>query len=399
MKIVTLSTYPFAFPRHGGQHRLANIADQYRQAGHSVASVGVQGSGLYALSPNFIPHPPQRTLARYIENTFLMEDWAIGQWAAGDDEAYESLAALIPPAVDVLHIEQPWLFQFARRYAQRLSRKTVTLLYGSQNIEHTLKAGIVETYLGSKHAQECAALVKACELEAIANADLVCTVSREDADWTRKHTQKSVVLAPNGVARRSIEKADFVAANRFTRHHKYALYCASAHPPNIAGFYEMFGQGIGCLAPNQRLVVAGSAGPAIQSADQYARTPGLAHHLAATGEVSEEVLTGLLHLAHAMVLPITLGGGTNLKTAEALWAGLHVVATPVAMRGFEQFMNSPGVTVVESAVQFRAAMRIAMAMGPLELSSSEREARSALLWDSSLRPLLEKVNKLGAKLS
>ena len=36
MKIVTLSTYPFDTPRHGGQHRLANIVAEYKRQRHTV---------------------------------------------------------------------------------------------------------------------------------------------------------------------------------------------------------------------------------------------------------------------------------------------------------------------------------------------------------------------------
>lgn len=393
MKIVTLSTYPFDTPRHGGQHRLANIVAEYQRARHTVHSIGVLGADHYAPSPGFLPYPTPAILASHLENTFLMEDWAIGRWAASDDGGYAALAAQVPPGVDVLHVEQPWLFAFALRFAAQ-GRRRVRVVYGSQNIEYRLKQEIVAGYLGVQHALECAERVQACELAALGAADLVCAVSQGDADWSREHTKAPVVLAPNGVASRACTPEDLTAANKLTGHRKYALYCASAHPPNIVGFYDMFGAGIGCLAPNERLVVAGSAGNAILSSAAARKTPGLTRHLAASGEISEGALSALLQLAHAMVLPITHGGGTNLKTAEALWSGHHVVATSVAMRGFETFVDDRGITVADDPVQFRTALRLAMAAPPLELTPAERDARRVVLWESCLRSLVNHVNEL-----
>ncbi len=393
MKIVTLSTYPFDTPRHGGQHRLANIVAAYKRARHTVVSVGVLGADHYAPSPGFLPYPAPGILGAYLDNTFLMEDWAIGRWAASDDGGYAMLAARLPAGVDVLHVEQPWLFEFALRFAAQGPRR-IRVVYGSQNIEYRLKQEIVASYLGATHAQACAERVQACELAALGAADLVCAVSQGDVDWSRQHTRAPVVLAPNGVAMRTCTPEDLTAANKLTGHRKYALYCASAHPPNVVGFYDMFGAGIGCLAPNERLVVAGSAGQAILSATVARKTAGLTRHLATSGEISEGALSALLQLAHAMVLPITHGGGTNLKTAEALWSGHHVVATSVAMRGFEPFAASRGVTVADDPVQFRTALRLAMAEPPLELTPTERDARRVVLWESCLRPLVNHVNEL-----
>lgn len=395
MKIVTLSTYPFDTPRHGGQHRLANIVAEYKRARHAVHSIGILGADHYAPSAGFLPYPTPGILGSYLDNTFLMEDWAIGRWAASDDGGYAALAALVPAGVDVLHVEQPWLFEFALRYAAQ-GRRRVRIVYGSQNIEYRLKEEIVASYLGPKHARDCAERVQACELAALGAADLVCTVSQGDADWSRQHTKAPVVLAPNGVAARTCAPEDLTAANKLTGHRKYALYCASAHPPNIVGFYDLFGAGIGCLAPNERLVVAGSAGPAILSAPLARKTPGLTRHLACSGEISEGALSALLQLAHALVLPITHGGGTNLKTAEALWSGHHIVATSVAMRGFETFAKDRGVTVADDPVQFRTALRLAMAAPPLALTPAERDARRIVLWESCLRALVNHVNKLAA---
>ena len=394
MRIVTLSTYPIDTPLHGGQHRLLNIVDRYRAAGHQVASVGVLGSMNYAASPGFIGYPPTEELERCIARLGLMDDWAIGELMAQDDRFFGALAEQVPVGVDLVHVEQPWLFRFAQRYVAERGTGATHIVYGGQNIEHALKRRIVSEYMGTGHADECAKLVLECELAALRGADLICAVSREDADWMQAHATGEIVLAGNGVRAQKVDHVSIVQANEITGHRRFALYSASAHPPNIIGFYDMFGRGVGCFAPDERIVVAGNAGPSIQGDQKFIRTPGLEKHFIAAGEVSTACLTGLLETSHLVVLPITQGSGTNLKTAEALWLGHHIVATPVAMRGFEQFANSTGVSVREDPVEFREAIREAMAQPACALSHDERDARRVVLWEQTLRSLVDSVNSL-----
>ena len=46
-----------------------------------------------------------------------------------------------------------------------------------------------------------------------------------------------------------------------------------------------------------------------------------------------------------MLLPITYGGGSNLKTAEALLTGHPIIATAKAFRGCEVFTDMPGMII------------------------------------------------------
>ena len=91
MKILTLSTYPFATPRHGGQHRLFNIVAAYAAAGHDTRAIGVLGSASYQKEEGFLDYPQLSDISRFIKNTLFMEDWAIGQLLAKDDKDRKSV--------------------------------------------------------------------------------------------------------------------------------------------------------------------------------------------------------------------------------------------------------------------------------------------------------------------
>jgi Glycosyl transferases group 1 len=396
MKILTLSTYPIDDPKHGGQHRLANIVSVLRDAGHSVQVAGVLGSDSYALADNFVVYPGTSALTAYIDNPFLMDDWAIGELFAKDKGYFTLLADCITTVPDVIHVEQPWLFQFALRYRRERGKKTTKIAYGSQNIENDLKFGILKTYLSHAAAEAGQKRVLECELVALKQADAVFCVSEHDMQWSKTKTPVKTILAQNGVCDSDVTLDGIIEANKIVGHKKSALYCASAHPPNISGFFEIFGAGVGCLSPDEQIVIAGSASQSIQSDPRFAKTAGLSEACIGAGLVSDSCLQGLLRIAHAIILPITHGGGTNLKTAEAMWSGKHVVATNTAMRGFEQYSNSPGVNVQTTAHGFCASLRDAMARPPLEISLTERERRQQVLWGQTLYALTKSIAAMGA---
>jgi glycosyltransferase involved in cell wall biosynthesis len=133
----------------------------------------------------------------------------------------------------------------------------------------------------------------------------------------------------------------------------------------------------------------GSVGDAIASDERVLQVATLAKRLINFGVVSEARLATILDCASCVILPITHGGGTNLKTAEAIWSGKHVIATDVAMRGFEEYIGSAGIHVASDAVEFRNLIRECMTMADPVLSSADREHRLRVLWEYSLQSVAQ----------
>jgi len=394
VKILCLSTYPLEEPTHGGQHRLSNIVTELQARGHEVCSAGVLGSPTYPPSPYFVAGPDPADMAEIFEHYGLMEDWIISEIFATNRKFFSSLADKIGMVPDIILIEQPWLFRFAERLNRERFRGRAKLLYGSQNVEHHLKEAILKRYYGDRHVSESREKVLQCELHAIARAERTFCVSQNDVDWTSGHAAREPVLAANGVIDRRASMVDIAAANRITHGRKFALYCASAHPPNMEGFFDIFGEGAGCIPPEARMVVAGGAGRSLATDPRLGQTGSLERQFIDAGQVSESVLRGLLATAHVMVLPITSGGGTNLKTAEALWSGHHIVATPTAMRGFEQFANAHGICVTKESTDFLNAVREVFQQPNLQISLREREDRSLVLWENTLAQMMDTIDAM-----
>lgn len=391
MNILIFCTYPIDHPRHGGQLRVSNIADSYRAASHNVEVVGVLGSDYYENEKGFVPFPGMKQLSEMVSNPFLMEDYAIGELFSKDVNYFDRLAALIEMRPDVIHVEQPWLFSFAQRYA---NGKNIKIIYGSQNIEWKLKKEILSTYMSLEYASSYSQLIRSTELNAIANADAVICVSESDANWIASHTSRPIVIAPNGVKAWRDNDLDESEAVQITKNQRYALYCASGHPPNITGFFDLFGGGFGSLKPDEKLIIAGGAGISIKADIRLNQSANLADKVIATGMVDQPCLESLLAMSSCIVLPLTQGGGTNLKTAEALWSEKPIVATTKAMRGFEVFIGSRGIFIADTPSEFKRALRSAMALTKLDLTSWEIEQRQAVLWNNCLRSLVIFMDKL-----
>lgn len=399
MRILFLSLYPVDDPKHGGQLRSQGLIDTYRRAGHQVRLAGILGSAGYPRSEGFVDYPGDHRFATAAFGGQGNEDYGISRLLVEDEALFAALVGQVQEVPDLIHVEQPWLFDFARKYVASVpGASAAKVIYGSQNIEYHLKGDILRA-ANHPDAERLTREVQALETRAMQQADGVLCVSRHDEEWARQVTSAPVHFAPNGISPWVVSDAGIREANQLTQQRKIALFCGSAHQPNVNGFASMMAGGFGALDFDQRLVVAGAAGYLINQHEVLHRSSGLADHTIIAGMVSAPCLTGLLDTAHCLVLPLTQGGGTNLKTAEALWSGRHVVATSVAMRGFEAFHEAPGVTVADTPAAFKAALRAAMQAAPLVLSEPQQAARRVVLWEACLQALPSFVETIVARAS
>lgn len=390
MRILVLCTFPADIPRHGGQIRLRNIIDKYRALGHEVVSAGVLGSGSYPQSEYYIEFP-KRKIKSVLKQTFCMEDYAIGKLMSTDELWYFKLVKKIPWVPDVIHVELPWLFEFAERYVKDKGID-IPIIYGSENIEYKLKYSILSNFMSPSDAKCRAELVREVELNAIEKSSCCIAVSENDFRWLKEKSSVPVFLAPNGVASREVTIQGESKFNKLKLPSKYALYCASAHLPNVTGFYDIFEPGLACIEPDQMLVVVGSCGALISNDKRFEKTPCLSRRTLLLDEVPDDLLASLLYHAHCILLPITSGGGTNLKTAEAIWIGSHIVGTQIAFRGFEEFQSSQGVKVAKTPMEFRQLVRSAMSCNRNICNAEDRKLRHKVLWTESLHSLDECLN-------
>lgn len=398
--ILLLSTYPFRRPRHGGQIRLSEIARVYGRAGfivHSIAVYESEGYDRNDVIPNDVSFPSSSQFRLYRGRTVpFINDLLTGKFAALEHGAFWAIQRRLPKRVDVIHIEQPWLLPLAQRLRSELSTcRHACFIYGSQNVEAALKKSIFESYDMNEFGdvlQEIDALERAAARE----SHLAFAVTDYDKSVLEDFGAQNVALAPNGASpwRANDERLDYWRSRLPTA--PWILFIASAHPPNFTGFVQCMGDSLACIPPNSRLVVVGTVGEHIYRILSNTRWRDLnLSRLMLLWRLDDDDLAAVKTLAHAFLLPILNGGGSNLKTAEALYSGKYVICTPSSMRGFEAYRLLPELTIAESPKQFQTAIRDVLCDAPAASSTPEAtEIRKRLRWDHCLAALPDAVMRL-----
>ena len=397
--VLLLSTYPFAMPRHGGQVRLANIAKTYAAAGLRVESIAVFEPEAYqgaALGLRDIPFPLDSRYRKFDGRDLpFVNDLQSGRFAAAQDGGFDAIRARLPGRIDAIHVEQPWLWPLASRIKQIAAYNKTILVYGSANIEQPLKAGIFESF-AVQDAQDAVEAVGVLERRAAVEADLCLAVCQADQQALLEWGARSCLLAPNGIAPWTATPEALSHWKKRLPEAPWILYVASAHPPNFTGFVDCVGESLGCIPPDSRLVVVGSVGEHLYRLLVETRWNSLnLSRLELLGLLSDADLAAVKCLAHAYLLPIQHGGGSNLKTAEALYSGAYVICSPTALRGFEAFVRLPETFVCHSPADWRRAMRDVLTRPKIETCRPGRDdLREQLRWDRCLAELSHAVGRL-----
>ncbi|HEY9723235.1 MAG TPA: glycosyltransferase [Oscillatoriaceae cyanobacterium] len=395
--VLLLSTFPHQIPRHGGQVRLANLARTLETGGFAVRSVAVYEPEHYEAAQlgrhdlDFPPDSPYRLFEG--QPQIFLNDLLAGRYIAADDGGFARLLRQLPERVDVVLVEQPWLWPAARRLKQTPQCRDALLVFGTENIEEHLKRAIFDSY---RYANAPAlAAIAALEREACQEADLCLAVTQSDLDYFAGFGAKRTLLAPNGISAWSAGEAKLAQWRTKLPEAPWVLYVASAHPPNFTGFLECIGHSLACIPPDARLVVAGSVGPHIAERLAASRWHAInTSRLQVLGVLPDDDLAAVKSLAHAFLLPIQDGGGSNIKTAEALYSGAYVVGTPTSLRGYERFRDAERVRVAGSPAAFQAAIREVLACPARPLDAEGEAERQGLRWDRCLLPLPETLKNL-----
>jgi glycosyltransferase involved in cell wall biosynthesis len=399
--VLSLSTYPIVRPRHGGQRRIKAFADFYRTIGMPFAYACVYEPGGYSgadVSANDL------ALA-YSELRFaglpFLEDVLSGLFAEKSETAYAHFLAVfekIQPSI--IQLDHPFMWPFVRRLIKEGHAKRTALVYSSHNVEGPLKEDILrKSGAPAKRAQDMRRLIDEMEREVVAASSLVVAVSEADAAYYRPLTRpgSKVCVVHNGVDRPPALLPDEVArVKALYGDRPYAFYVGSAYPPNIEGFVRLVADGGFFFAPPERTVaICGGVSEGIFRSPEYGRfVEANSDRVQFFPDIDDNGLNALKERSHVILLPIQFGGGSNLKTAEALASGKHVVATAMALRGFEPFVSAKGVIIADTTALFRRALITALHAPSLELTAEEMATRDVLYWDRCFERLSGEIVKV-----
>ncbi len=383
MKILTFGTYPIRNPKHGGQRRVAALARQHRSQGHQVLYVAAYPAGAYG-SDDVSTLDLQVTTPDTLGGGWA-SDLASGKFCAENDLAFSHFSDICSAfEPDAISLEQPFLWPTVERLLSLPAFDKVKVIYSSHNVEAQLKHNVLTS--AGVPVNTVKKIVKATEdveRSLLARADLVIAVSHSDAqEYRRLEPTAAVVVRPNGIDAAKDEpgpRPDHLP-------NPYIMFVGSAHLPNREGFLDLvLGDGLQFLPPEKSLAVVGGVADLIYTAPAFQRrivsNCDRVHFFA---QATDEDLTRLIQHASGFVLPILTGGGTNLKTAEALFSGKWVIGTDAAFRGYEDFRNEPNVLIANTRPEFIEEIRKVRGQAPAPLTAAAKAKRQKVLWSNVL---------------
>lgn len=381
--IVGFTTYPIKFPIHGGQRRVHAFAEHYRSIGILFESVCIFEPEIYESREVGRYDLPLEPFRSEFSDVPLIGDLLSGLYAAGQTRIVDHfLRVLLEKQPCAITLEQPFMWPLVKKLREHAEIKKIPLIYSSQNWESPLKkvmllnAGVERKTVGLVENK-----INELEREAVAGSDLIFAVSESDAKiYAILAPKKAVCIVRNGVNRPPT--AGLSVPNELMNQ-RYFFFVGSAYPPNIDGICSLvFDGGIFFVPPQKSFAICGGVAHGISRDARYQQ------FLAANTErvhffekISDDELNAIKASAHAFLLPIEFGGGSNLKTAEALASGKWVIATSTSLRGFEEFADEPGVIVADGRTQFRKAAMQVYRKPALQLSAEARARRDAVYWD------------------
>lgn len=382
-------------PHSGGAIRMRAIEQMCREAGAGFQRVEVQARRAptgqpWALTLSWWARHRRRHLGQPSGLEPLRLLWACEDGRTLAATLARQVGAEALRGITVLLAEHPWLFGLARGLRDQGHCPNAALVYSSHNIEWRLH----EAQWQRQHARTAAAgrlvaTIRCAEAEAAAAADLTLAVCEADALELREQGAKQVLVLCNGV--HAPPPASVPAwVPEALRGRPYVLFVASDFWPNVSGFDSWMPSDFNHWPAGQTVAVAGRVGAALRRQRRWSAAFEQGR-IVDLGVLPRDRLAHAIAQAHALILPIGDGAGTNLKTAEALVSGRPVVATPMSLRGFEAYAQHPCLHLADTPAAFEAAMQRALAQRKADLRD---ERAQSLMWPQTLAPLMPALKAL-----
>lgn len=389
MTIVHLIPYPIEPAYHGGQIRSLKINQALHENFPSVTTICIFDMGGYAPNVSSVDLSEEVASGRWTVD-WEVRDFVVGDAVAETPERLRELAGLFPVDTSLIVVEEPWLSRAALKIRE-LHFPTAKIIYNSHNVETIAKNNILSE-ADSEMRSDYIGRIESVEREIVSLSDHVNTVTKQDADYYKKWRKGEISVAPNGSDVRSKTNLRNVIHHGIEPSANYAVFVGSAHGPNIEGFKNLIPKCIDVLTYEERIIVAGGVcDPLVEVALNGDRPYGFRDKVSLLGRVTDFGLECLISNASAILLPITYGGGSNLKTAEALLSGKPIAGTSKAFRGYEGFIKAPGIWIGDTPDEFARAIRGALDDGDKTFT---RAGTEELLWHNTLSPIIQSAKSL-----
>lgn len=272
---------------------------------------------------------------------------------------------------DAIIFDHPWLWTEAKRLKEKYPETKI--IHASHNLEWKVKQSLLAD-LSDPWKTQAIDIVRNAEEEIAKEADLIVAIKKDEADWFIANGAENVIVANNGT-------------NSFPQEIEsqktYALVVGSGHPPNVEGSIKYLKDATEWLPEGTDLIFVGSMCDSLHGMLGEERNNDRDTTIRFLGKRSNDELDKLIKSANVILLPIPYGGGSNLKTAEALCSGRPIVGTEISFRGFESFKTSTNTSIADEIEEFRFSVSWYCRS---KYKTVSRNGYESLLWNSTLDP-------------
>ncbi|WP_033576701.1 glycosyltransferase [Dickeya chrysanthemi] len=385
MKILQMTTYDIEQPDHGGKLRSHHLRRSLRSQ-FVVETLSFDWCDKEDISSLSIKLDQGRWAEFGISG--MLSDWGICVFLDKVKSCYEKVCQLVKDFnPDLILLDQPFLWPLLKCFFNDGTlRKNVKIIYSSFNIEVAMKRKIYQDLYSPDIAEKYTNYVDDIEREVIKACDGAIAVSEVDANYITEISPGTPVrIYFNGHSRPVNGPEEKKWQSRFENRDANWVFVGSWHPPNINGLRDL----VTSLAKQKgdkrfALWVLGSVGNGL-----IATTPGFDIKdypwLNIVGPVSSEDIDSAILCSSGIVLPIWEGGGSNLKTAQALLSAKCILGAEFSFRAFEHVADEPGVFLVKDA---DSLAQLVADIRPEKYYARSKEIR-ALEWESILEDLPE----------
>lgn len=260
-------------------------------------------------------------------------------------------------------VDHPYMVALPTAFGDRF-------VYSSQNNETQLKESLLRYH---PDRELLLAAVRQAETIAVESARCVIAVSEEDAQTlvASRNCAAPVLVVRNGAHPPSPIAPEDEETARTAIGKRAVVFMGSAHVPNVEAA-KFISEKLAVECPDIQFHLLGSVCDSV--------TAPLPHNVHAWGRVSESLKAAVMASCSAAINPMFSGSGSNVKLADFIGNGLHVVTTEFGRRGYPSSIDSH--VSIASADTFSSVLTRVLAID--SLNTSEQRAERFAVFEATL---------------
>jgi hypothetical protein len=364
MRVLLLSTYSSSGTDTGGVVRLRAIRDALSSSGAITRVLVVVPPGTapsrQGADEAVIAMTPGSLSAQDLSAVGYL-DVLTGLRSVADPATVSAvLSAAVEFRPTAVVLEQPFLVGLAEQIQDRTNAK---LIYSAANLEAVLKQQLKQLVpVHYRHEEDLIAETLAMEQRAVRGANLTISISSEMTPTLTAWGAKTVLVFGNGARERGQQStvarqlANYVQTTDVTA---FGFF-GSAYWPNVEGLASVMDPSLAFLPPMAKLLMTGKLYEDVRKHPRFLRCQSLNEsRMVGFGYLPADEYDALVGACDALVIPVFVGSGSPLKTADALASGRPVLLSEAMATGYADVLAEcpDGVAIVRDARDFRTAWR------------------------------------------